>query len=116
MSEVIKTMVDIRNGIYNVYDSLERFITFKIYDKKLVLVCGDYGEECQIISGKDEYEFYYSLDIENTRRFFERLRVAYGCEKQIEELLKEVFGCDDGTVKFAKFCKEQNIKTDFYAF
>jgi len=106
---------DVVNGIYNVYSSASRCIDFKIYNKKLLLACEDYGEECRSISGKDEYEFYYSLDEENTHRFLTRLRIVYGCEKPIGELLKEVFGCDDGTVKFANFCEEQNIITEFYA-
>ena len=93
---------DVANGIYNVYSSASRCIDFKIYNKKLLLACEDYG-------------FYYSLDEKNTHRFLTRLRIVYGCEKPIGELIKEVFGCDDGTVKFANFCEEQNIITEFYA-
>lgn len=106
---------DIANDRYEVYDSSDRHIEFKVYNKELTLACEDFGDDCKFISGKDEYEFYYSLDEENTHRFLTRLRIVYGCEKPIGELLKEVFGCDDGTVKFTNFCEEQNIITEFYA-
>lgn len=115
MLKAKKILQDMTDDRYDVYISADRHIEFKIFRKKLVLACEDYGEECRRISGKDEYEFYYSLDEENTHRFLARLRIVYGCEKTIGELLEEVFGCDDGTIKFADFCEEQNIKTDFYA-
>lgn len=106
---------DIANGRYVVYDSPDRHMEFRIHNKELMLACEDFGDDCKFINGKDEYEFYYSLDEENTHRFLACLRIAYGCEKPIGELLQEVFGCDDGTVKFFNFCNEQDIATDFYA-
>ena len=106
---------DITDGRYEVYDSPERHIEFRVHNKKSSLACEDYGDDCKFITGKDEYEFYYNLDEENTHHFLASLRTVYGCKKPIGELLKDVFGCDDGTVKFFNFCQEQNITTDFHA-
>lgn len=107
---------DIVDGIYEIFSSPRRYITFKIHNEELIVACEDFGDECKSINGKDEYEFYYELDNENTHRFLTRLRIVYGYEKPIADLLKKIFGYDNGTIRFVNFCKKQHIITTFYSF
>lgn len=106
---------DLLNAQHSVYSSRARFIDFNISNKKLDVACSDFGPSCSCMSGKDEYEFHYTLDEENTHRFLTRLRIEYGLEKPLEDLLKEVFGYDDGTVRFVNFCKKQKVRTVLFS-
>ena len=61
------------------------------------------------MTGDDEYEFFYELDEDNTHRFLARLRIEYGLEDELIDLLKKAFGSDDGTTLFTKFCKKNRV-------
>lgn len=47
MLKAKKILQDMADGRYDVYSSADRHIEFKIFSKKLVLACEDYGEEPQ---------------------------------------------------------------------
>lgn len=106
---------DIADSSYNVYASKRRSIEFRLSGSKLTLACEDYGPESSVMSGDDEYEFYYELDEASTHRFFVRLRIEYGLETDLAVLLKGVFGTDDGTTRFTDFCMRNSIKPKFIA-
>ena len=100
---------DISDASYSVYSSKRRFIDFRITDNKLTLACQDFGPECRSMTGDDEYEFFYDLDEDNTHRFLARLRIEYGLEDELIDLLKKAFGSDDGTTLFTEFCTRNHI-------
>ena len=62
------------------------------------------------MTGNDGYEFFYEMDEDNTRRFLARLRIEYGPEDELIELLKKAFGSDNGITLFTEFCKRNHIK------
>lgn len=101
---------DRADASYHVYSSKRRTIDIHIRNGKLTLVCEDHGSECSVMTGKDEYEFCYELDEENTHRFLARLRIEYGLTGNLPELLKAAFGTDDGTVLFVIFCETNKIE------
>ena len=62
------------------------------------------------MTGDDEYEFFYEMDEDNTHRFLAKLRIEYGLEDELIELLKKAFDSDNGTTLFTEFCKRNHIK------
>ena len=80
-----------------------------------MLLCEDYGKECESINGKNEYEFSYSLDEECTHRFLVQLRMKNGIDNSLEYILKQEFGKDQGPNIFKNFCDEISVFTQFYS-
>lgn len=76
----------------------------------------DFGKECEIINGKDEYEFEYRLDGEDTYKMFSYLRAKYGINCKTETLLKMEFGYDDGSVRFKKLCYKLGLHPGFSSY
>lgn len=101
---------DFIDAKYNIYTSKRRFISATVQNKQFTLLCEDFGPECEIINSKDEYEFYYTLDSNNTAKLFIRLRIEFDVIEDLSELLKIAFGFDGGTVAFEIFCKKNKIK------
>ena len=109
--------IDLSDASCSVYSSERRYIDFRISDKKLTLACQDFGPECKLMTGDDdEYEFFYQLDEENTLRFLKGLRIEYGFEATLPDLLKKAFGSDNGTTRFTEFCDHNHIKRSFFSF
>jgi len=76
----------------------------------------DFGEACESINGKDEYEFWYALDEDNTRRFLVQLRFKYGIRYKLETILKKAFGEDNAPEEFRKFCEEVMVEYHFSSY
>lgn len=104
---------DLMDARYNLFSSTRRSIAITLQDRKLVFSAEDWGRECEIISGKDEYEFWYALDEENTRRFLVQLRFQYGIRYKLETILKKAFGEDNGPEEFRKFCEGVQVGYHF---
>lgn len=107
---------DIRDAEYAMFTSERRDLSIKIYDKKLVFQGEDFGEQCKGICGRKTYEFFYNLDAEQTLRFLGTLRKKYDRFMQTEDMLKQEFGYEDGSVRFETYCRENNIPYDFFSF
>lgn len=105
---------DIMDGEYSIFYSQRRSVTVHIFDSRLKFFCEDFGKECKVINGSDEYRFLYSLDDENTYRLLVQLRIIAGIEKSFECIIKEEFGKDSGPALFEEFCKKVNVKYEFY--
>jgi len=101
---------DRTDAFYNIYSSKKRTIDIRIQCGKLTLACEDHGPECGVMTGSDEYEFYYELDQDGTWEFLKCLRVEHGLAKEFPDLLKEAFGKDDGPVWFVIFCEINKIE------
>ena len=76
----------------------------------------DYGEPCEIMNGTDEYEFHYCLDENNTHILLEQLRSEHGLTDALSTILEKEFGCDDGSVKFEKYCDQIGVEVRFLSF
>lgn len=111
-----KPDIDLADASYSVYSSERRYIDFRISDRKLTLACQDFGPECEIMNGGNEYEFFYSLDEDKTLRFLERLRMEYGFKDELADLLKKAFCSDNGPSRFTEFCDKNHIKYSFFSY
>ena len=101
---------------YNLFSSKSRSLSISLEDGKLTFHGEDFGEECIRMNGTSFYEFYYTLDSENTARFIALLEEKHGADVELETMLQAEFGADDGSVKFAKFCEENGVEKAFYLF
>lgn len=101
---------DLQDAQYFLYSSNRRCFDIHIAESELVLHCEDFGPECEIMTGKDEYEFYYRLNEDATHRFLARLRIETDLNVQLDELLKLHFGEDNGPRKFEEFCDRNLIE------
>ena len=106
---------DLDDAVYKCYSSKDRCITVKIKDKKFTLCCEDSGSGCECMTGDDEYEFYYELDEDNTRRFIEILRAGYNnyTADDFKAMVTKFFGDKKSTVTFEGICKREKIKYTF---
>lgn len=101
---------------YDLFSSNVRSLSISLEEGKLTFHGEDFGEKCVKMNGTSEYEFYYALDVENTARFIALLEEKHGADVELETILKEEFGTDDGSVKFAKFCEENGVEKAFFSF
>lgn len=101
---------------YNLFSSKSRSLSISLAEGKLTFKGEDFGEACKFMNGTTYYEFYYTLDEENTARLIALLEEKYGADAELETILKSEFGADDGSVKFAKFCETNGIKMGFFSF
>lgn len=101
---------------YNLFSSNTRSLSISLEEGKFSFHGEDFGEECVKMNGSRFYEFYYTLDRENTARFIALLEEIHGADAELETVFKEEFGADDGSVKFAKFCEENGVEKAFYSF
>jgi len=99
---------------YSLYSSTSRSLSIFISEKKLTFSGRDFGAICEEVWGRDEYEFYYELDEENTDSLLRILMNKYETEDNLETILKNEFGCDEGSILFDKFCKENGIQYSFH--
>lgn len=106
---------DLPNGSYSLYFSDFRSLKVSMADGQLTFSGSDYGKECEAMNGKDEYEFHYSLDEENTYILLIQLRNKYGIRYKLETVLKKEFGDADGSVRFEQLCKEHGITYKFFS-
>ena len=107
---------DLKDANYHLFSSTSRSIELTIKDGKLILSVEDFGPGCESISGKDEYEFLYALDEDNTKRFLVQLRFQYGTRYKLETILKKAFGEDSGPEAFRKFCEEVSVAYSFSSY
>ena len=102
------------DSLYHLFSSTTRSLKISISDNKLTFIGNDYGSYCEEVWGRDEYEFYYELDEENTYSLLRLLMNKYEIEDNLETILKNEFGCDEGSILFDKFCKENGIQYSFH--
>ena len=107
---------DLQDKHYNLYSSASRSLWISVSGNTLGFSGEDFGEECLRFHGTREYEFHYVLREEETRRLLLKLRKKYGTEAALEDIFKDAFGGDDGSVKFADFCKRNKIEFGFFSF
>ena len=96
---------DLENAEYPLYESSGRVLSIRMQDGELTFIGEDCGEACRSINGKDEYEFRYHLDAENTRRFVVQIRLQNSLRYKLSTIFRNTFGTDDGTVKFKNYCE-----------
>ncbi len=107
---------DLQDGEYELYSSPNRQLTITLRDRKLALCGCDTGKECELINGRDSYEFVYELGEESAYKLFTVLRMQYVQWCTIDEILKKEFGCEDGSMRFEEYCKAENIEYCFWSF
>ena len=101
---------DMEDARYPLFASGRRAFDICITDRELVLHCEDLGPECEVMTGRNDYEFFIRLPEEDTHRFLVRLRLNTDLDTPLGELLKNHFGEDDGPQKFEAFCTRSKIE------
>ena len=104
---------DLTDADYTLFSSPERALSIQVQEGKLTFSGHDFGETCKSINGKDEYEFWYNLDEDNTHRLLVQLRMKHNLRNRLSTILKNEFGSDDGSVKFRAFCDEIGVECQF---
>ena len=89
-------------------------VTAELSDGKLQVSGHDIGPLVEKFFGRDEYEYWVTLDQENTGKLFRSL----GCEERSgEEQLEAVersFGGDMADTRLKRYCEQNGIRTQFY--
>lgn len=93
-----------------------RYVEIEILNKTLTLSGEDYGPACERINGKDEYEYHISLNEDNTKRLLVQLRMEYGTEMPLAEMLKLAFGTKMPSTKLMEYCKAREVEYSFSSF
>lgn len=107
---------DQEDASFAVYSSTSRGIHITVADKRMTMAVNDYGKECEKMNGKDEYEFYYSLEENETLRILKHLRNKHGYRSKLQSILKKEFGHDDGPEHFQGLCEQQAIRYSFFCY
>lgn len=105
---------DLKKCNYSLYSSASRSLGVVISERKLKFKGEDFGEECQVMNGSDEYEFSYSLDENATYNLLLELRKKHGIEKALSEIFTDEFGKESGSVDFENFCIAAGIEYNFW--
>lgn len=106
---------DLSDASYDIFHSERRSLSIRISNGELTFSGEDWGKECESINGKDEYEFYYSLDADSTHRLLVQLRMKHGRRLKLSTIFKKEFGSDDGSVKFKAYCDEIGVDARFFS-
>ena len=109
-------LLDIRDNKYPLFKSDSRSLYLCIQNGRIDFTGIDYGELCEMMNGTDEYEFHYCLDENNTHILLEQLRLEYGLAEALSDILEKAFGCDDGSVKFERYCNHIGVEVQFLSF
>lgn len=107
---------DLQDRRYPVYSGKGRSFDISVEQGKLSLDCEDWGDSCEVMNGKDEYEFQYNLDEANTKKFLTAFREKYGQDIELGALLAYVFGEDGGPVIFKEFLESHHIQYGFFSY
>ena len=109
-------LLDIRDNKYPLFKSDSRSLCLHIRNSCIDFTGIDYGEPCEMMNGTGEYEFHYCLDENNTHILLKQLRLEYGTTEALSTFLEKAFGCDDGSVKFEKYCDQIGVEVRFLSF
>ena len=96
-------------------DEDDKYARIQVEDSKITFEGHDVGLGCNIITGGDEYQYFVTLDYDDTYDFICHLRAKGGIEKPFAELLVENFAGHEAFAKFMDFCKTEEIKYVFYS-
>ena len=107
---------DVCDSKYQLFKSDNRSLSLRIQNGRIDFTGIDYGDPCEMINGTDEYEFHYCLDENNTHILLEQLRLEYGLTESLSDILEKAFGCDDGSVKFERYCDHIGVEVQFLSF
>lgn len=104
---------DIQDTSIDLYASSERSLSIHISNQSIDFSGEDYGPCAEEFSGKNAYEFHYSLEPEASHRFLTLMRLKHGTRNKLTTILKKEFGSDSGSVLFEEFCKSNNLEYKF---
>lgn len=101
--------LDLSDATYEIYQANNRYLFIDIKNGELIFNGEDYGEACEVMNGKQEYEFHYILDTDSTHRLLVQLRLKHGTRNKLSTIFKNEFGYDDGPLKFKNYCDEIGV-------
>ena len=91
-------------------------ITADLSDGKLCISGQDLGRRVMELLGTDEYEYFLSLDEENTRKLFESLGCAEEPDAEKLQVIKDTFENSRADSALKDYCEERGIKTSFWSY
>ena len=107
--------LDLKDREYSFEGVYSCSIEIRVQDGCIRISGQDFGSVCKSMTGDSEYEFFYSLDEENTKRFLLVLRERYGLKKSLRQVLKEEFGDYWNSDSFRDICMFNGIQYQFYS-
>lgn len=85
------------------------YVKASVKDGKLTLSGQDLGGFVEDTFGDSDYEYWYSLNEQDTKKFFELI-----CKTGTpQEALKANFSGIDGCSRFREYCKNNGIECEF---
>lgn len=104
-----KLELDKKDRTCKLFSAKEVSLYISIDNEKLTFHGEHFGSDCVDFGGKDEFEYHYPLDKDNTTRLLTKLRMKYGFEKDLEEIILGEFGTEEGSMRFRSFCERNYI-------
>lgn len=87
-----------------------------IWEGKLTISGRDIGPQGEMSVPKNEYEYCFLFDVENTRRLMVQMRCEYGIEESFGELFAGKFPGDTFAASFLEYCDSHGVTYGFHKF
>lgn len=107
---------DLADGVWPLVNNRRRHVSIRLREGKLTLEGQDLGADCQSMSGEDEYEYFVSLDEDNSKRLLTQLRMEYGTGIPLQELLRQALGREAPSSRLMEYCREKRVQYTYVPF
>ena len=94
---------------------LEVHVSASLRDGKLLLSGQDLGPDVEEFWGTDEYEYFYSLTLDDTRKLHDLLKTDSKQNIELLVLIKLYFSDLKGCHNFKEYCDHHNLQYGFYS-
>jgi hypothetical protein len=93
---------------------LEVHVSASIRDGGLLISGQDLGPDVEEFWGDSDYEYFYSLTLDDTRKLHDLLKTDSKQDIGLLELIKLYFSDLDGCDNFKKYCDQHDIQYSFF--
>ena len=89
-------------------------ITADLTEGRLCISGHDLGPQVEKLLGNDEYEYFLSLDADNTKKLFASLECADKTDEEKLQVIRESFENSRADSELKRYCDEHGIETSFW--
>ena len=93
---------------------LEIHVNASIRDGKLLISGHDLGPTVEEFWGDNDYEYFYSLTLDDTRKLHHLLKTDSKQDIELLDLIKLYFSDLDGCENFKEYCDQHTLQYSFY--
>lgn len=95
--------------------------SYTLIENHLLMTNIGIKDSCFVMSGEfydaeTGYEYFISLDEENTNRLIVQLRIDHGIKMPVADIFERVFGTETPSTNLMNYCEAQGIEFNFTAF